>query len=75
MKIKLLNSGGYKHCKSVRFPAFVEASQIISDDEIVGYSVSTIELKNVGAEFDRRQIAESINWRFFPTECEIINEN
>lgn len=70
MKIKLLNDGGYHHCKNVKFPAVVEANPIMAGGKVVAYAISSSELTNAGAVI--RGVIDGINWHFLAMDCEVI---
>lgn len=72
MNVKLLNDGGYYFLDSVTFPAEVEGDVV--NVHGLGYvvSVTSAELKRVGATFDWNVNVHDV-WSFIiGSECEVL---
>lgn len=71
MKIKLLNDGGYKALKDVKFPVVVDGFEYDDSEHCVG--ITGRELLRIGA--DKDVMYDSVDLAFLiGEECEIVDE-
>ena len=74
MKIILLNDGGFGGMENVEFPVVVDVrTEAKSNDEVIGFTVLTSQLYDVGAT-PRHDDPYELYFSLLMGECELVEE-